>query len=104
MNEEVRMIYVIATLVAKPGTRDALTAGAKPCIEATRKEAGCISYDLCASATDPNLLVFVERWESREALTAHSKMPHLQAWRDISGPLLVSKKIEIVAPEKVETY
>ena len=98
------MIYVIATLQAKPGSRDALLAGVKSAIEATRKEDGCISYDLCASATDPNQLVFVERWSTREALTAHSKMPHLKSWRDLSGPLLVSRKIEIIAPENVETH
>lgn len=98
------MIYVIATLTIKAGTADALLSAAKPCIDATRAEKGCLGYDLHASITDPNTLVFVEKWETREDLTAHSKQPHLQAWRDASGPHLVSRRIEIVHPEKVETF
>lgn len=98
------MIYVVATLNIKPGTKEQLLESARTCIAETRKEKGCISYDLFASITDDDTMVFVERWESREALTAHSKQPHISAWRDASNPHLVSRTIEIVHPEKVETF
>ncbi len=98
------MIYVVATLAIKPGSLEALRAAAAECIAATRKEKGCISYDLHASMTDPEALVFVERWESREDLTAHSRQPHLAAWREASAPHLVSRKIEVVHVDKVETF
>ncbi|MBO6719986.1 MAG: antibiotic biosynthesis monooxygenase [Rhizobiaceae bacterium] len=98
------MIYVVATLALKPGSKEALTGPARACIAETRKEKGCISYDLLASVTDDDTMVFVERWETREDLTAHSKQPHLLAWRDASNPHLVSRTIEIVHPEKVETF
>ena len=98
------MIYVVATLTIKPGTLDHLREPAAACIAQTRKEAGCISYELFASLTDPEKLVFIEKWETREALTAHSKQPHLKAWRDASAPHLVSRSIEIVHPEKVEEF
>ena len=39
------MIYVVATSQVKPELRDAFIKGAKECIEATRKEKGCVSYD-----------------------------------------------------------
>ncbi|MCX7324038.1 MAG: putative quinol monooxygenase [Hyphomicrobiales bacterium] len=97
------MIYLIATLRIKPGSLAAVTAAVTPCLEATRKEAGCISYDLHADVTDPEALVFVERWETREALTAHFGTPHLQAWREAGGPHIVSRKIEIIHPDRVET-
>ena len=40
------MIYVVATSQVKPESRDAFIKGAKECIAATRKEKGCISYEL----------------------------------------------------------
>lgn len=98
------MIYVIATLSLKPGGREHLLEPARVCIAETRKEVGCISYDLGASVTDDDTMVFVERWETREALTAHSKQPHLAAWREASAPWLVSRRIEIVHPQTVETH
>jgi quinol monooxygenase YgiN len=98
------MIYVIATLTIKPGSKEALEAPAAACIAETRKEKGCISYELFASMHDPEKLVFVEQWESREALTAHSKQPHLQAWRDASAPHLVERRIEVVHPDRVEQF
>ncbi|MGE0500598.1 MAG: putative quinol monooxygenase [Rhizobiaceae bacterium] len=98
------MIYVIATLTIRPGSLEALKPHAAACIRETRKEKGCIAYDLFASVTDPETLVFVEKWENREDLTAHSKQPHLAEWRAASAPHLVSRVIEIVHPEKVEGF
>lgn len=98
------MIYVVATLIVKPGSTEALRGPAAACIAETRKEEGCISYELFQSLGDPDRLVFVERWQTREALTAHSKTPHIAAWREASNPHLVSRTIEVVHPEKVETF
>lgn len=98
------MIYVVATLTIKPGSLEALRAPAAACVAETRKEKGCISYELFASLDDPEKLVFVERWESREDLTAHSEQPHLVEWRDASAPHLVERRIEIVHPERIEQF
>jgi len=98
------MIIVVATLVTRPGEAPKILPAARVCIEKTRAEPGCIAYDLHASVSDPDKLVFIERWQSREALTAHSKQPHLKDWRDASNPHLVSRAIEIVHPERIETF
>jgi quinol monooxygenase YgiN len=96
------VIYVVATLTAKPESHATLIAAAKVCIAETRKEAGCISYELLHSITEPNTFIFVERWETREALTVHSKADHLKVWRSISSVCITSRKIEIIHPDKVE--
>jgi len=97
------MIYVVATSQVKPELRDAFIKGAKECIEATRKEKGCISYDSHTSINDPNLFVVVERWETREDLDAHGRAPHMTVWREYSAPLKVSPTvIEIISDGKVE--
>ena len=46
----------------------------------------------------------MEKWETREDLTAHSKQTHLAVWRDASAPHLVSRAIEIVHADKVENH
>jgi quinol monooxygenase YgiN len=98
------MIYVVATLTIKPGSLEALRGPAAACMAETRKEKGCISYELFASLDDPQKLVFIEQWETREDLTAHSKQPHLLAWRDASAPHLIERRIEIVHPERIEQF
>ncbi|MEX0407769.1 putative quinol monooxygenase [Aquibium sp. LZ166] len=98
------MIYVVATLTIKPGSLEALRAPAVACIAETLKEKGCIAYELHQSLADPEKLVFVEKWETREDLTAHSKQTHLAVWRDASAPHLVSRAIEIVHADRVENH
>lgn len=48
-------------------------------IEPTRKEEGCISYDLYQDTTNPGRFTFIENWKSKEHLDVHLKTPHLVA-------------------------
>lgn len=98
------MILVIATLKLKPGAAVALEIPIADVIATTRAEVGCIAYDLHRSLSDPDLFVFVEKWRSRADLTAHSKQAHLARWREAYAPWLESRVIEIVHPEKIETF
>jgi quinol monooxygenase YgiN len=98
------MIFVVATITIKPGSEAAVRAAVAPAIAATLEEAGCLGYDLHQSVSDPLTFVFVERWETREALTAHSKTAHLKVWRDASGPHVTSRQIEVIHPEKIEVF
>lgn len=96
------MIYVIATLHIRPEKRADFLENARTVIAHTIKEQGCASYDLASSITEPNEFVFVERWETRDALTAHFATPHLQEWRRVSAGFIAERKVEVVHPEKVE--
>lgn len=97
------MIYLIAKLKTKPGSMAAIREAVAPCLEATRKEPGCICYDLYQNIEDPDSLVFVEQWETREALAAHFETPHLIAWRDAGSPYFVGRTIEVIHPDHVES-
>ena len=94
---------LIPTLLAPRGTsREAYIAGAKACVAATQKEAGCIYHDSHSSVNDPNRFVVVERWESREALDSHGAAPHMKVWRELSAPFKASPtQIEIITPADV---
>ncbi|MEZ5998534.1 MAG: putative quinol monooxygenase [Hyphomonas sp.] len=50
-------------------------------IEASRGEAGCIDYAYSFDVMEPGLIRVTERWQSREALAAHFRMPHMAEWR-----------------------
>lgn len=90
------MLYVLASITLKPGSLKAVLAAAAPCLQATRKETGCFFYDLHQSVSDPDTLIFVERWQDRAALDAHLKQPHLVQWREHSQAHIVSRNIEII--------
>ena len=72
-------------------------------IAATQQEKGCIGYDLHESVTKPGTYVFVERWENRDALTAHMNAEHFKVWRKAGAEGITSRKIEIISDGKVET-
>jgi quinol monooxygenase YgiN len=48
-------------------------------IEPTRKEDGCISYELYQDTNNPGIFTFIENWQSKEQLEIHLNTPHLVA-------------------------
>jgi quinol monooxygenase YgiN len=96
------MVYIIAYLNAHPGKGPEVLPLAAPLIEATRREAGCISYELYQKPGDPDTLVFVETWKDKAAVDAHFAEPHLKAFQAAMADLLIEARIELVHPEKVE--
>ena len=76
------MVVVTSTFCAKPGMRNKVVELAKPCIEATRKEKGCVRYELFMSSEDEVTLQFIEEWEELDALRVHMKTAHLAAFKE----------------------
>ena len=83
-------IRIIARFTARPDSIDALRTLLLGMLEPTRKEAGCISYELLNNSADSTDFTFVEEWASQAAIDAHMKTPHLQAVVADSAPLLAS--------------
>jgi quinol monooxygenase YgiN len=48
-------------------------------VEPTRKEPGCLGYNLHQSKSDKTQFMFYEQWASKEALAAHGQMPYMKA-------------------------
>lgn len=90
-------VHVLAVFTAAPGKEGELEEVLTALIEPTRKEAGCIRYDLVRGLGKPAELVFIEEWESAAHLDAHSQTPHLQEAGRKVGPLLE-------APASIERY
>jgi quinol monooxygenase YgiN len=83
-------IRIIARFTARPDSIDAMRTLLLGMLEPTRKEAGCVSYELLNNSADPTDFTFVEEWASQAAIDAHMKTPHLQAVVADSAPLLAS--------------
>ncbi|WAA08880.1 antibiotic biosynthesis monooxygenase [Fervidibacillus albus] len=49
-------------------------------IEQTRKEEGCLQYDLHQDNTNPAIFVFDEKWQNRDLWQQHMKNEHLKAY------------------------
>jgi len=73
------MVTVIARNYVKDEHIDEVLEITVPLIEATRKEDGCIAYELFQQTEDPSKFVFVETWTSKAALTAHMESDHFKA-------------------------
>lgn len=73
-------VRVLAAARVRPEARADFTGLVAAFVAATRREDGCILYDIHASATDPCAFVAVERWTHRAAAEAHLGAPHTQAF------------------------
>ena len=94
------MIKVVAQFFFKAGEVDNALALAKELVVETRKEKGCISYELCQSADKATHIAVIEEWENQEALDVHFKTPH---FTDLVPKLqaLTEQDIVITAYNKV---
>ncbi|MFM2083019.1 MAG: hypothetical protein RL380_1710 [Verrucomicrobiota bacterium] len=72
-----KTVTVIATFQAKPGQETKLRESLLGLLAPTRREPGCLNYDLHQSPDDPAKFLFHENWASKEALDAHLKSPHV---------------------------
>ncbi|TXF99045.1 antibiotic biosynthesis monooxygenase [Massilia arenae] len=72
-------VTIIATLYAKAGQEDALAARMQEMTSETRKEAGCILYELQRSNDDPREFIMVEYWRDAEAVALHDASAHMAA-------------------------
>ena len=70
-------IYVVFNCL--PGKREAFVQRVKQegIVDAVRAENGCIRYDYYYSEKDPNELLLVEAWETKEHQQIHLDQPHM---------------------------
>ena len=72
-------IILTAIVKAKPGQEEAVKEVLLGMVEPTRKEPGCLCYNLHQSKSDKTQFLFYEQWASKEAIDAHGKTPHMKA-------------------------
>jgi quinol monooxygenase YgiN len=70
-----------------------LEAELRALIGPTRKEEGCLRYDLHRSVEGPGAFLLHEIWETREHHTAHTKTNHFLRWNARKDALLASREV-----------
>jgi len=66
-----KQLTLVAFITAKPGQEEELGRRLDALVAPTRKEAGCIDYDLHRSNEDPAIWMLYENWRSEDDLKAH---------------------------------
>jgi quinol monooxygenase YgiN len=99
------MIHVVAILTAKPGRRAEVLKAFHQNMPAVHAEAGCIEYGPAIDAEGmgdarfgPDSFVVIEKWESREALAAHAKSPHMAAYAAKTKEMIASRAVHVLDP------
>src|SRR5258708_38640456 len=101
------MITVLAIIPAKPGKRDEILTHFRANMPAVHAEKGCIEYGPAVDAEGfgamqakfgPDTFVVIEKWESADALKAHSAAPHMAAYGAKTKDLVANRAIHIREP------
>jgi quinol monooxygenase YgiN len=85
-------LTLVVFLRAKEGQHLLLEAELRALVSPTRKEEGCLQYDLHRGADQPGTFLFHEVWASRDHHAAHTRTPHFLRWNARKDSLLASKE------------
>lgn len=69
---------LVLTFQAKADMEGKLLEAFKPAMEATRKEKGCVAYELNRQPDEPTKFLMYERWKSVPDLEAHLDSAHIK--------------------------
>jgi quinol monooxygenase YgiN len=82
----------IVILRAKEGQEALLEAELRALAGPSRKEEGCLLFDLHRSIEGPAGFLLHEVWESRDAHTKHTKTPYFLRWDARKDSLIVTRE------------
>lgn len=85
-------VTLIVTCRAREGQESLLEAELRALVGPTRKEEGCLTYDLHRTALPPAGFLLHEVWASRDAHKQHTKTPHFLRWDARKDALLASRE------------
>jgi quinol monooxygenase YgiN len=85
-------LTLVVVLRPREGQELLLEAELRALVGPTRREEGCLRYDLHRSAEPPPSYLLHEVWASRDAHTYHIKTPHFLRWNARKDSLLASRE------------
>jgi quinol monooxygenase YgiN len=81
------MIHVMARITVKPEFAAQARDIMRTLVAATRKEAGCLAYELFQRPDAPHVFQTVEQWTDQAAADAHMATSHVGAAIAAAGPM-----------------
>jgi len=82
---------LIVNLRAREGQELLLEAELRALVGPTRREQGCLTYDLYRGAEAPSSFLLYEVWASREQHRLHTQTRHFLRWNARKDALLASR-------------
>lgn len=79
------MLIIAGTIRIDPTKTDEAMASAVEMMKATHQEEGNLAYVFSLDPIEPGLIQLFEKWETEEALAAHSTSPHMATFRASMG-------------------
>ena len=97
------MVVVSVRVQVKASSRDTFLEMARVMVECSREEKGCIRYSVYADPFDSGGFVYLEEWESHEALKAHTRTAHYESYiAQLPQVLTQPSEIRIYSVSRVE--
>ena len=92
-NEKLPKDAVTLTVVLRPreGQEPLLEAELRALLAPTRREDGCLTYDLHRASDPPGAFLLHEVWDTRDHHRAHTQTPHFIRWNARKDALLASR-------------
>jgi quinol monooxygenase YgiN len=84
-------VTLIVILRAREGQETLLEAELRALVSPSRREEGCLAYNLHRAVDTQGALLLHEVWASREAHTEHTHTPHFLRWNARKDALLASR-------------
>jgi len=85
------MILVTGSILARAENVEQILALSLEHVKRSRAEPGCRSHAVHRDVENPLRLVFVEEWESKEALAAHFAVPASREFSKKAGALAAER-------------
>ena len=95
------MILVAVEVKVKSGDAAQARDAIAKMEEATRKEAGCITYAFSVDINDDTTIRVIERWKSLDDIRSHMASPHMAEFNRAMGALRPSG-LDVKAYEATE--
>ena len=70
-------LTIVARIEAHPDKVELVKSELLKLVEPTRKEVGCLQYDLHQDNDDPAVFLFYENWKNRELWRHHMESQHI---------------------------
>jgi quinol monooxygenase YgiN len=86
-------VTLIVLLKAREAQEPLLEAELRALVGPTRREDGCITYDLHRGSDVPGAFLLHEVWASREHHRLHTLTPHFIRWNARKDALLASRDV-----------
>ena len=85
-------VILVVILRGKEGQEGLLEAELRALIPPTRREEGCITYDLHRALDTPGTFLLHEVWATRDHHKLHTKTPHFLRWDARKDALLAIRE------------